>query len=152
MILARPHSGGGLLLFNPQGVFVPMSSQPLLAPLLAAVLLGTPAQVSAFEAMDCIGTETCDLGVCTPSTLIFAIEFDWANEALGIAWGDGGVLPMTLETLDAEVDAPSGEVLYDGPDDTGLRLRFLGDEVTMDFHPGVAGLVHLAECAAREAA
>lgn len=129
-----------------------MLSQPLLAPLLAAVLLGTPAQASAFEAMDCIGTETCDLDVCTPSSLVFAIEFDRAHEALGIEWGSGGVLPMTLETLDTNADAPSGLIYYDGPDDTGLRLSFLGDDVRMELHPGMAGLLHRAICAVREAA
>lgn len=128
-----------------------MLSKPLLATLLAAVWSVAPSGLWAFEAMDCIGTEFCDGDSCTPSLMVFPLEFDWATDSLTVDMG-GGTIRMTLLTPELSSDGMSGEVRYDGPDDMILSLSFAGEDTSMDLSNGVPGQRHLAVCAAREAA
>lgn len=128
-----------------------MQSKPLLATLLAGVLWGAPSAVSAFEAMDCIGTEICDRDICTPSAMVYTLDFDWTNDGLSVAWG-GAALLMSLEDPTASIEDRSGQLHYDGPDDSGLRLAFEGTAITLMLATGVPGMLHLATCTAREAA
>ncbi len=118
--------------------------------LLALGLTALAHPASAFGAMDCVGTEYCTAGGCTPSFLVFAIAFDWSAQSATV---EGGLqttrLDLSSNTVDA--DGTSGSLNYINEDDAVLVLTFSGADVDMLMFTG-QGDAHRATCASREAA
>lgn len=123
-----------------------MLSRPLLATLLAAA----PSGAMAFDAMDCVGTEICTDGTCTPSFLVYAIGFDWPAQA-AIVETSGQTMQLTLAGNDTNADGTAGALSYVADETAALILTFQTTDITMTYTPG-DGTTHLANCAAREAA
>lgn len=128
-----------------------MLSRPLLATLLATLLAAAPTGLWAFEAMDCIGTEFCTDEGCTPSSQIYAVDFDWATDSVTLTT-QGDTLTTGLRVPATEALPTPGQLAYIAPEGTGLWPTFSGADIAMELFTGTPGATHHAICATREAA
>lgn len=127
-----------------------MLSKPLLVTLLAVA----PSGALAFGDLDCVGVEYCTATGCTPSFMVFSVEFDWPGSAVDLAVGSSDPLRLSLLSPDVSPDGTSGQLAYgqlETEQAAALQLTFMAQRIEAAITLG-DNTTHSGLCAHREAA